>query len=173
MLVSCPECNQRVSDQARACPGCGFPIAEHTAQQRAAERASAARQAREHIGTVDCVPCKARGFRQVPVDPENPEGDWLFEWCVTCDYTGRVALCQSLDGYYAVAVGYDHITRMDQNAADGNRLVNGFYFVSAGPDSTSAVSQVKINRNSFFDHLVRIPDAAVGNNTYRPFTYPE
>jgi len=26
-LVTCPECSKRVSDQASACPGCGFPIA--------------------------------------------------------------------------------------------------------------------------------------------------
>jgi hypothetical protein len=26
-LISCPECSHRVSDQARACPACGFPLA--------------------------------------------------------------------------------------------------------------------------------------------------
>lgn len=28
MLIACPECDQRASDRARACPHCGFPIAE-------------------------------------------------------------------------------------------------------------------------------------------------
>jgi hypothetical protein len=26
MLISCPECNKQVSDQATNCPGCGFPV---------------------------------------------------------------------------------------------------------------------------------------------------
>ncbi len=25
-LIACPECNKQVSDQAPACPHCGFPI---------------------------------------------------------------------------------------------------------------------------------------------------
>ena len=30
MLVNCPECNkERVSDQALACPFCGYPVARH------------------------------------------------------------------------------------------------------------------------------------------------
>jgi len=27
-LIPCPECNQQVSDRARSCPKCGFPVAE-------------------------------------------------------------------------------------------------------------------------------------------------
>lgn len=27
-LIPCPECDQKASDRARACPHCGFPIAE-------------------------------------------------------------------------------------------------------------------------------------------------
>ena len=27
-LIPCPECDQKVSDRARACPKCGFPVAE-------------------------------------------------------------------------------------------------------------------------------------------------
>lgn len=26
-LITCPECSKSVSDQAKSCPGCGFPIA--------------------------------------------------------------------------------------------------------------------------------------------------
>ncbi|RLJ22909.1 zinc ribbon protein [Chryseobacterium sp. 7] len=26
MLVNCPECNKRISDNAEACPNCGHPI---------------------------------------------------------------------------------------------------------------------------------------------------
>lgn len=25
-LISCPECSREISDQAHACPGCGYPI---------------------------------------------------------------------------------------------------------------------------------------------------
>jgi hypothetical protein len=33
-LITCPECKNSVSDQARTCPNCGFPIKklEHTSQ---------------------------------------------------------------------------------------------------------------------------------------------
>lgn len=37
-LIHCPECNREISDQAVACPGCGYPIqkaaAPETEQQR-------------------------------------------------------------------------------------------------------------------------------------------
>ncbi len=26
MLIRCPECSRSISDQAAACPGCGYPI---------------------------------------------------------------------------------------------------------------------------------------------------
>ena len=26
MLIKCPECWKSISDKAKACPGCGFPI---------------------------------------------------------------------------------------------------------------------------------------------------
>lgn len=28
MLITCPECGGKISDQAEACPGCGYPMAE-------------------------------------------------------------------------------------------------------------------------------------------------
>ncbi len=28
MLLSCPECKKQVSDQAKACPNCGYPVEE-------------------------------------------------------------------------------------------------------------------------------------------------
>ncbi len=30
-LMTCPECSHRVSDKARACPSCGYPIAGDSA----------------------------------------------------------------------------------------------------------------------------------------------
>jgi hypothetical protein len=38
MLVACPECNSRISDQANPCPQCSFPKAGHHSKE-----------AREHI----------------------------------------------------------------------------------------------------------------------------
>ena len=32
-LIHCPECNKQVSSAARACPACGFPVAESLARQ--------------------------------------------------------------------------------------------------------------------------------------------
>jgi hypothetical protein len=31
-LISCPECDKPVSDYAKACPNCGFPVAEEIKQ---------------------------------------------------------------------------------------------------------------------------------------------
>jgi uncharacterized membrane protein YdbT with pleckstrin-like domain len=35
-LIKCPECGQQVSTSARACPACGFPVAEKVAPQEPA-----------------------------------------------------------------------------------------------------------------------------------------
>ena len=41
-LINCPECGKQVSTAAKACPNCGYPVAEREgkAQDRAAESAS-------------------------------------------------------------------------------------------------------------------------------------
>lgn len=36
-LISCPECRHSVSDQAPACPHCGYPIAGSSRSQRGIE----------------------------------------------------------------------------------------------------------------------------------------
>lgn len=41
MLIECPECKNAVSDQARACPQCGFGLSAH---QRAMVKLSAQRR---------------------------------------------------------------------------------------------------------------------------------
>lgn len=95
MLVACPECEHQVSDRARACPGCGFPIAEHV--QHLAEQDARARDraTREACGEVDCRRCDARGFHTV--------ADNAFAWCRICEHTGRLTLVRSGRGYFAVA----------------------------------------------------------------------
>lgn len=102
MLISCPECERQVSDRAAACPGCGFPIADHVAAEAAQAARAAERRSRAREGEVDCVACEARGFRMV--EPEGGGGQ-VFAWCAACEHSGRVPLCRSTDGYFAVAWG--------------------------------------------------------------------
>ena len=102
MLLPCPECEREVSDKAEACPGCGFPIAKHVAQQTQEKRAAHVRGTRKQIGEVDCVPCEARGYRRFPFTTADGEEEWGFDWCVVCECSGRVVLCEAEDGYYAV-----------------------------------------------------------------------
>lgn len=40
-LISCPECNKEVSDQATSCPGCGYPLARKKMVAQGAETVSA------------------------------------------------------------------------------------------------------------------------------------
>lgn len=108
MLIACPECAHEVSDRAVACPKCGFPIAAHVAEQRAAEQAAQERQTRrktEHL--TDCAPCKGRGF--VMHEWKEPDGTpkQAFEWCVRCHESGRLPVVHSAGGYFAVAI--DHV----------------------------------------------------------------
>ncbi len=41
-LIRCPECNREISDQAAACPGCGYPLIR-TASDETEERLAAAK----------------------------------------------------------------------------------------------------------------------------------
>jgi RecJ-like exonuclease len=92
--MPCPECERSVSDRAPTCPNCGFPIAAHVAESFAVAQREHDRASRAHVGEVDCPGCEARGFVR------GPEG---FEWCGVCEHTGRVVLCRSARGYFAVA----------------------------------------------------------------------
>jgi len=103
MLVTCPDCTREVSDRARACPGCGFPIAEHLAEQAQAVVAIEDRRTRAHAGEVDCATCEARGFRTVTVQGADGRAAESFAWCRVCEHTGRVTLCRSTRGFFAVA----------------------------------------------------------------------
>jgi zinc ribbon protein len=102
MLVSCPECAREISDRAKTCPGCGFPIADEIAAREAAKVGD--RGERKHIGEVDCPTCEARGFRTFDGVDETGRTVKAFDWCERCDHTGRVALVQSTRGYYAVVL---------------------------------------------------------------------
>jgi hypothetical protein len=103
MLVTCPDCAREVSDRARACPGCGFPIADHLAEQAKESLAIEDRRTRAHVGEVDCATCEARGFRTFAVQDIKGATSECFEWCRVCEHTGRVTLCRSTRGFFAVA----------------------------------------------------------------------
>lgn len=95
-LVECPDCGRKVSDRATTCPECMCPVAEVVAEQRAAEARAQTVATREKTDRdVDCPRCEARGFYKCP--------DGFAEWCVACEHTGRLVLCQASDGWYGVA----------------------------------------------------------------------
>ena len=104
MLIPCPECERQVSDRAKACPDCGFPVAEHVAEQRAASERAARVASRERVGHVDCPRCEARGFVQFETTDERGTTREVFSWCGDCKHSGRVHQCRDLGGYYAVAL---------------------------------------------------------------------
>jgi len=104
MLIPCPECAREVSDRARACPGCGFPVVEHLAEQRASADRAARLASRERTGEVDCPHCEARGFRMLDAKDEDGEVRQVFSWCVHCDHSGRVHQCRDTELFYAVSL---------------------------------------------------------------------
>lgn len=103
MLVACPDCDQKVSERAKACPQCGFPIAEHMAEIAREAATQRERTTRTEVGEVDCVPCVATGFCTEEFRDEDGRQKSRFFWCEVCEHTGRVTLCRSERGYYAVA----------------------------------------------------------------------
>jgi len=103
MLIDCPECSRSVSDRAAACPDCAFPIAEHRAESLAAETLTKERASRKRAGATDCVRCEARGFWTETFKDADGNSKEGFAWCSQCAHTGRVVLCESLRGFWAVS----------------------------------------------------------------------
>lgn len=119
MLIACPECERKVSDRAKACPDCGFPVAEHFAEQQAARDRQARLASRERVGEVDCPVCEARGFVQFEGKDEAGEARPMFSWCVDCKHSGRVHLCRDSAGYYALSLArLDAFLAGDLDAGD-------------------------------------------------------
>ena len=104
MLIPCPECERQVSDRAKACPDCGFPVAEHVVELRAAADRAARLATRERVGEIDCPRCEARGFVQFETTDEHGVSREVFAWCSDCKHSGRVHQCRDRDGYYAIAL---------------------------------------------------------------------
>ena len=102
MLIECPECTRSVSDRAAACPQCGFPIAEHVQQAAEREQEEHELSSREHAGRTDCPTCEARGFVMLSFKDEQGDAREGFSWCIRCGHSGRIALCRSQRGYWAV-----------------------------------------------------------------------
>ncbi|PRQ09736.1 hypothetical protein [Enhygromyxa salina] len=103
MLISCPECERKVSDRAKACPDCGFPVAEHVAEQAEAAARAARLASRERVGEIDCPTCDARGFTYFEAADDEGQTRQMFGWCEACKHSGRVHQCKDLGGYYAVS----------------------------------------------------------------------
>jgi hypothetical protein len=104
MLIPCPECARQVSDRAKACPECGFPVAEHVAAQQAEADRVARLASRTRVGEIDCPSCEARGFRTFQAANEQGVEREVFEWCSACKHSGRVHQCRDLVGFYAVSL---------------------------------------------------------------------
>lgn len=102
VLIACPECERKVSDRAKACPDCGFPVAEHVAETKAKQDAIAERETRVVDGETDCVACEARGFRTFEFADDDGGTRDGFSWCEICEHTGRVARVKSEAGFWAV-----------------------------------------------------------------------
>ncbi len=129
MLLPCPECEHKVSDRAKACPECGFPISEWIAEQRENERREAARRSREQVGEADCPTCEARGFVLfTETDHKGVERE-LFSWCTACKHTGRVIQCRDSEGFWAV----DHAVLAAFLAGEIDAPHQGLRFLGADP----------------------------------------
>jgi transcription elongation factor Elf1 len=97
-LIECPDCGRKISDRAATCPDCACPVSTVVAEMRADEQAKAVAKTRKTLEReVDCPKCEARGWHKDVVNAE------LVQFCIPCEATGRVALCQAEDGFYAVA----------------------------------------------------------------------
>lgn len=103
MLIGCPECEKKVSDRAKSCPDCGFPIAEHVAEQRDLDVAEQDRTSRVRAGETDCPACAARGFATDQQTLEDGTTKEVFWWCSMCEHSGRVHLVKSTKGFWAVS----------------------------------------------------------------------
>lgn len=107
MLIACPECAHEVSDRAPACPKCGFPVAAHVAEARVHQAAATERTTRRVTGELtDCAPCKGRGFRMLEWVDDRGAPKQAFEWCATCNESGRLPVVHSSAGYFAVALAH-------------------------------------------------------------------
>ena len=121
MLLPCPECGKQISDRASACPGCGFPIAEHLATEREAKAVEEDRSTREQVGEVDCPLCEARGFITGSQKSDSGEDKMNFRWCTMCEHSGRAVLVKSVRGYWAV--GHVHVDAFVDGSLDAHEEI--------------------------------------------------
>lgn len=74
MLITCPECSRRISDQALACPGCGYPIKANTPQSPTYRRARSTRHKLPN-GTGSIKKLSGRRTRPYAAYPPTTEFD--------------------------------------------------------------------------------------------------
>lgn len=77
-LIQCPECGRKVSDKAKACPGCGYPISELFVKNNDTQNNSVAPDGEEvneqaacpkcgHINEEGALFCEKCSYRLTPV----------------------------------------------------------------------------------------------------------
>ncbi len=107
MLIACPDCSREISDRAASCLQCGFPIAEHFAEQRAAKKAEAERRNRTALDReTDCPLCTGRGFEMSSWKDEAGQARQGFSWCDECNHSGHLPVFSSDAGHFAVALAH-------------------------------------------------------------------
>lgn len=86
-LIDCPECGSQVSDAAKACVNCGYPLPE----RRCPECSSMLREAASH-----CPTC-GQSFHHIPLKsprppmPSGPTEWWLRGWKRGLRFGGRAS----------------------------------------------------------------------------------
>ena len=138
MLLPCPECGREVSDRAKACPTCGFPIVDELAAKARDNERTADVESRTRVGEVDCPDCNARGFVMTKIEHADGSKGEGFLWCAQCQHSGRVHLFESTRGSWAVAMTREEAFIEGATAAEdgiaflGNDVPAGHRYDTAG-----------------------------------------
>ena len=74
MLIRCPECSRSISDQAAACPGCGYPICAASAAPKHRRGRSTRRKLPNGTGSIKKL--SGRRTRPYAAYPPTTEFDW-------------------------------------------------------------------------------------------------
>lgn len=129
-LMVCPECGKQVSDQAEACPNCGYPIPKYIAEQKKqAELATEEAKKAEAVASAE----KARAAKK----PVSTKTKIIIALCVVAIIGGLTA------GYvFGIKQPYDHAC-----AAYASMLVE---YDNAVATYTSVANQV-IQKNEELD----------------------
>lgn len=112
-LVTCPECNREISDQAGACPHCGLPMAKNEAVGKVMSAADLDRQDQEAWKRPDRQEPWQRGASPAPSSqqtapappPEQPKPQHVYCKTQTVEQTGKVWKLQMVLSVLAAIIG--------------------------------------------------------------------